>query len=152
MDTASNQFVAGAPGGFFFWTNDNASVGATLPSGSGSWTMLSDRNAKANFESVDAPALLEKLAAMPVATWNYKAQADSIRHLGPTAQDFHAAFGLGEDDKHISTVDAEGVALAGIQALYQTVVQLKQSLGERDREISELRARLSKLEAASGTR
>jgi hypothetical protein len=25
-------------------------------------------------------------------TWNWKAQAESIRHIGPMAQDFYAAF------------------------------------------------------------
>lgn len=62
------------------------------------------------------------------------------------ARDFHAAFGLGEDDKHISTVDAEGVALAGLQALYETVMQMKQSLAEKDRQIADLQSRLANLE------
>lgn len=53
--------------------------------------------------------------------------------LGATAQDFHAAFGFGEDDKHMSIVNAEGVALSAIQALYQTVT------------ITELRARLARM-------
>lgn len=148
-DTGPGQFVAIAPGGVWFYTASDESSGVTLASGSGSWSNLSDRNAKANFLAVDPSALLEKLAAMPVATWKYKTQDDAIRHLGPTAQDFHAAFGLGEDDKHISTVDAEGVALAGIQALY---AEMKQSLAEKDREIEDLRNRLARLEQASSGR
>jgi hypothetical protein len=91
---------------------------------------VSDRNAKANFSAVDGQTVLSRLAALPIATWNYKAQPDSIRHMGPTAQDFSAAFGLGEDDRHISTVDAQGVALAAIQALYQTVVELRSRLAQ----------------------
>lgn len=159
QDTAASQFVAAAPGGFYFYTSQNGSLGsgATLPSGSGSWSSLSDRNAKANFLAIDPSSLLKKLAAMPVATWNYKTQDDSIRHLGPTAQDFHEAFGLGEDDKHISTVDAEGVALAGIQALYQTVTVLQRNLAElrstiadKDQQIAELRERLSHVEESAG--
>jgi hypothetical protein len=151
QDTGLDQFVALASGGFYFYTSTGGSSGsgAVLPAGSGSWSSLSDRNAKANFLSIEASSLLEKLAAMPVATWNYKSQADSIRHLGPTAQDFRAAFGLGEDDKHISTVDAEGVALAGVQALY---AELKHSLAEKNREIEELRARLARLEQSSAGR
>jgi len=150
QDTAANQFVAAAAGGFYFYTSDEAASGsgAVLAAGSGSWSSLSDRNVKANFLSIDSHSLLEKIAAMPISTWNYKTQAESVRHLGPTAQDFRAAFGLGEDDKHISTVDAQGVALAGIQALYQTVTQLKQNLADRDREIDDLRARLADLEQA----
>ncbi len=168
QDTNNDQLVARAFGGFFFLTDSSQGMtgtGATLPAGSGSWSSLSDRNVKANFLSVDTASLLEKLAAMPIATWNYKSQAESIRHLGPTAQDFHEAFGLGEDDKHISTVDAQGVALAGIQALYQTVTGLKQSLAEtqqslaelqqslaeKDREIVELRSHVERLEQSAGT-
>jgi hypothetical protein len=52
------------------------------------------------------------------------------------AQDFRAAFGLGEDDKHIATVDADGVALAAIQGLNQKL----------ERENAELKARLERLE------
>jgi hypothetical protein len=37
------------------------------------------------------------------------------------SQDFHAAFGVGTDDKHIATVDAEDVALAAIQGLNEVV-------------------------------
>ena len=117
-----------------------------LASGSGSWSSLSDREAKANFSSVDSQAILARLAALPIATWNYKAQPDSVRHMGPMAQDFSTAFGLGEDDRHISTVDAQGVALAAIQALYQTVTDLKKDLGDKDRQIVELRSRLAQLE------
>jgi chaperonin GroEL (HSP60 family) len=57
---------------------------------------------------------------MPVQAWNYKTQEASIRHIGPMSQDFYAAFAVGEDNKHINTVDAFGVALAAIQGLYQT--------------------------------
>ena len=138
-DTGPNSFVARASGGFTLYTAPSASTGATLAAGSGSWSSLSDRDAKANFSVVDGQALLARLAALPIATWNYRAQPDSVRHMGPTAQDFYAAFGLGEDEKHISTVDAQGVALAAIQALYQTVTEQKQ-------QIVELRSRLAQLE------
>jgi hypothetical protein len=73
-------------------------------------------------------------------TWNYKAQPDSVRHIGPMAQDFYAGFGLGEDDRHISTIDAEGVALAAIQEIY------RDSLA-KDAEIASLTAEVEKLKA-----
>jgi hypothetical protein len=135
-DTGPNQFVARATGGFTFYTDPTNSTGATLAPGSGSWSTLSDRNVKANFMLVDGEAILKRLAAMPIETWNYKAQADDVRHMGPMAQDFREAFGLGEDEKHISTVDAQGVALAAIQALYQ----------EKQQEVSQLQDRLTALE------
>ena len=81
---------------------------------------------------------------------HYKAQAREIRHMGPVAQDFRAAFGLGEDDKHISTVDADGVALVAIQALYRQVKQLQQerdALAEQlQRQGTDFQERLTRLE------
>jgi len=135
-DTGSNQFVVRASGGVTFYTAPGPPTGATLPPGSGSWSSLSDRNVKANLMGVDGHDILERLASLPIATWNYKTQAESVRHLGPMAQDFRQAFGLGEDETHISTVDSEGVALAAIQALYQ----------EKQQEVSQLKDRLTMLE------
>jgi len=43
-------------------------------------------------------------------------QDPSIQHMGPRAQDFYAAFGIGEDDTHISTSDADGAAQAVSEA------------------------------------
>jgi hypothetical protein len=53
---------------------------------------------------------------MPIQRWNMKSQDASIRHIGPMAQDFHAAFAVGEDNRHINSVDADGVALAPFKA------------------------------------
>jgi len=82
---------------------------------------------------VDARAVLEAVASLPITTWNYKANDDSIRHMGPMTQDFREAFGLGASETMIETIDPDGVALAAIQGLHQVVV-------ERDAEIAELRA------------
>jgi len=102
----------------------------------------SDRNVKGNFADVDARDILARLSAIPIETWNYKRQDPSVRHIGPMAQDFYATFGVGEDDRHINTVDASGVSLAAIQALYQIVQQ-------KDAQVAELEARLEVLEQAS---
>ncbi len=77
----------------------------------------SDKYAKENFAAIDQKTVLERLAAMPISTWNFIENDNKTKHLGPMAQDFYAAFGLGADDKHISTVDADGVAFAAIQEL-----------------------------------
>jgi hypothetical protein len=103
-------------------------------------------------------ALLADLAALPIFTWNYKAQPTTVRHLGPMAQDFHAVFGLGEDEKHISAVDSEGVALAALQALYKLsqekdskIEELTQVLREKSHYLEELESRVTRLEGlASG--
>ena len=59
---------------------------------------------------VNGQAVLARLAEVPITTWNYETQDPTIRHMGPMAQDFHAAFGLGESERHIPTIDADGVA------------------------------------------
>jgi hypothetical protein len=66
-----------------------------------------------------------------------------VRHIGPVAQDFHAAFNVGADDKHIATVDADGVALAAIQGLHAL-------LKEKDTRIASLEERLAALEKRLG--
>ncbi len=137
--SAANQFVVRASGGATFYTNASLTTGASLAAGSGSWSSLSDRAAKTGLVAVNPKAVLDRLAAMPIYEWSYQAQGPGVRHLGPTAQDFRAAFGLGEDDRHISTVDADGVALAAIQALHQENRELKARL-------QALEARLAALE------
>jgi hypothetical protein len=144
--TTGNQFVARASGGVVFYSNPGMSSGVFLYPGGGAWGTLSDRNAKENVEPVDGRAVLDKLCAVPLATWNYKTQDKSIRHIGPMAQDFAAAFGVGEDDKHIATVDADGVALAAIQGLNRKVEEQRSQLEQKQTEITELRARLERLE------
>lgn len=142
--TADNQFIARSAGGVWFYTNSGLTSGARLNPGANAWSSVSDRNAKENFAPVKSRDLLEKLEAIPIETWNYKSQDRSIRHIGPMAQDFHKAFGVGEDNKHISTIDAEGVALAAIQGLYQVIK-------EKDAEIAGLKSRIGGLETEIGT-
>jgi len=103
----------------------------------------SDCNLKEHIEPVDTHAMLTKLAALPVATWNYIADDPGVRHMGPMAQDFAATFGLGADDRHIHVIDASGVALASLQALHELVQ-------EQGRQIALLRAELSRMRDGSG--
>jgi len=141
--STNDQFTVRASGGVRFFTATNATAGAELAPGSGSWSMLSDRNAKENFIPANGREILEKVAALPLATWNYKAQDKSIRHLGPMAQDFKAAFNLGENHTTITTVDADGVALAAIQGLNQ---KLEEQLKIKDAHIEALQRRMERLE------
>ena len=135
-----NQFTIRASGGIRMYTNTALTSGVQVPAGGGAWSSVSDRNLKENFASVDGRDVLRRLANIPITAWNYKSQDDSVRHMGPVAQDFSAAFGLGEDDVSISTVDADGVALAGLQGAYQL-------LQEKDAQIISLEARVAALEA-----
>lgn len=147
--TAINQFGARCIGGARFISaidgSGNPTAGVTLAPGGGSWSSLSDRNFKANFQPVEGAELLTKLGQLPISTWNYTAQDVSIRHIGPTAQDFYSAFGVGEDDRHITTIDADGVALAAIQALYRTNREQEAQLRELKGELKELQNLIQKL-------
>jgi hypothetical protein len=98
----------------------------------------SDRNAKENFQPVNPRAVLEKVAALPITTWTYKEMPDG-RHMGPMAQDFHAAFGLGGSDKTITTIDPDGVALAAIQGLDQKVEEKEARIAILEKELAELK-------------
>jgi hypothetical protein len=108
--------------------------------------VVSDRNAKKNFQSVDTVAMLEKLAAIPIERWNYQWEKDSdVPHLGPMAQDFKGAFYPGRDDKTISMLEFDGVALAALQGLNQKLEEkdveiqaLKQSVAELKQLVSQL--------------
>ena len=79
---------------------------------------------------------------MPISEWSYNDEP-SARHIGPMAQDFHAAFGVGETDTCIPTVDANGIALAAIQALNQRLERLEM-------ESRELRAQNATLQREVG--
>jgi hypothetical protein len=103
-----------------------------LPAGLSSWSTISDHAAKENFESIDTHEILRQVGELPLAAWNYRSDPNQRRCIGPVAQDFHAAFGLG-DTVTINSIDMDGVALAAIQALYE--------------ENQELKARLERLEA-----
>jgi len=146
----ADQFVVRATGGYWLFSGVDASgtptSGVTLAAGSGTWGSWCDRNSKANFVPVHPRAVLEKVAALPISTWNYIAQDPSIRHMGPMAQDLYAAFGLGEDDKHIGTIDADGVALAAIQGLHEIVQEKDTELSTLRKQNAQLQERLSALE------
>jgi hypothetical protein len=106
----------------------------------------SDRNVKTDFEAVDCRQILATVAALPITEWAY-IKAPGVRHVGPMAQDFHAAFGLGEDDKHITTVDRGGVALAAIQGLNQKVEEEGAALKAKDVRIAALEQDVAELKA-----
>jgi hypothetical protein len=108
----------------------------------------SDRNAKENLAAVDCQGVLNRAVSIPILSWNFTNDASGGRHIGPMAQDFYAAFGVGPDDKHIATVDADGVALAAIQGLHQFVKTQQAELAAKDREIQSLSQRLAAVEAA----
>ena len=135
--TQNNRFRVRATGGVTFVTDvspvsDNPTWLCVTEAGSG-WACASDRNQKQNLRQLDGQAVLERLVEMPVFAWNPKGRNAHVNHYGPTAQDFHAAFGLGDDDKLIGSQDADGVALAAIQGLNAKVEAERDAKGHRDR-------------------
>lgn len=158
FDPKVRQYEPSAP------SNSSGSSGSTgVGSGGGTYCTCnkvctcipvpSDRNAKEAFETTDPLLILQRLSELPIQTWNYKWNDAAIRHIRPMAQDFAAAFAVGEDDKHICPVDAQGVALAAIQGLYRIVKEkyaqtesLQEQLRQQQAENQELKARVELLE------
>jgi hypothetical protein len=145
--TTANEFSARSTGGARFVsaidTGGIPIAGVELPSGGGAWSSLCDRNAKENLAAINPREVLDKVSRLSIATWNYKSQDAAIRHIGPMAQDFAAAFQVGENERRITTVDADGVALAAIQGLNQ---KLEATVKEKDAKIQALESRLAKVE------
>jgi hypothetical protein len=148
----SNEFLVRAAGGTVFYSNAAMTTGVVLLSGTSGWQPVgvSDENRKTDFRDLDGEQVLGKLAALPVREWRYTTQDAGIRHVGPTAQDFRAAFGLGESDVRIGSVDADGIALAGVKALDARTRATNGALARQNelltREVADLRARLARLE------
>ena len=95
----------------------------------GALTQNSDKNNKMAIVPVDHNEILDKLAALPISAWTYKNDAEAgIRHIGPMAQDFYAAFETGAGPTGISTIDTSGVALAAIKALSEENAVLRARL------------------------
>jgi hypothetical protein len=107
---------------------------------------VSDRNQKKNIAPVDAAAILEKVGRLPISSWTYLKEPADVRHLGPMAQDFRASFGLGDDDRTYFAVDAQGVALAAIQALDHLVTTQELRIEKLERENRDLARRLRALD------
>lgn len=110
----------------------------------------SDRNLKENFASVNPMTVLAKVTSMPITTWNYKDDPAKL-HLGPMAQDFYGAFGIGEDDKTITFLDEGGVALAAIQGLNQKMEEKDAKIQSLEKELAELKSLVQSLAAKSGS-
>lgn len=149
--SADNQFVVKAQRIWLGSTTNvtatagryiETSTGAHLSAG-GAWVSSSDSSKKHRWEEVDGETMLAKLTAMPIRTWSYREEPDSVRHLGPTAQDFRSAFGLGDSDKAIASVDGDGVALAAAKALEQRTTLLLDEVASLRAELASLRAELA---------
>jgi|GEM_PF-2210943 len=132
-NTTNFKFVSGHGAGYVLYSNFTETTGVQCNSGSGTWSSVSDRNLKTNITELDYSSILRKLDSIEIPSWSYIAQTvkgqetqglsresiyqKDIYHVGPMAQDFYGAFGLGIDDKHVTALDLAGVSLVGVKAL-----------------------------------
>jgi hypothetical protein len=137
-----NSFEVAVYGPIVFYDGPNG-AGCNLTAGGGSWNCSSDRNLKDNIVPIDSRSVLERVARLPITQWKMKAEPAGRKHIGPMAQDFYAAFGLGDSDRYIALGDGQGVALAAVQALYQAVQ-------ERDGQIRKLKQQLQVIRETDG--
>lgn len=152
----ADQFVARFLNGYFLLTSGNLNdgngsvrTGVKIGRGQNSWATLSDSTKKERFRPIIHADLLRRIGAMNLTTWNYKGQ-QGIRHYGPMAQDFYAAFGsdgLGQIgcDTLIYSHDLAGVTFTAIQALIRENQNLKT-------ENTQLKSSLDRLEYATTAR
>ena len=163
LSQTDNEFRVRAKGGIALRTAGdgnsapgvNGNTGCDLAAGSGSWSCASSRYVKENFSDVDGEGVLAKISAMPVTTWNYITEDRAVRHMGPVAQDFYAAFALGTDSASIGMIDINGVNLAAVKALEQRTADLKaaqEQLADKAKRIDVLEERVARLEQALAKR
>jgi len=137
VSTAANGNTPGAGG----------NVGCDLTVAVPSWTCASSRTVKENFRTVDGEDVLARIRAMPITTWNMIGGGREVRHLGPVAEDFYQAFGLGIGETTIGMGDIDGVNLAGVKALEARTQHLQQELDARTAEVGQLRGDVAELRA-----
>ncbi len=144
-NTANNEFAARATGGFRFRTNLTGTTGCNLPAGSGVFNCTSSRTTKENFQLINGNDVLARLRKIPVSTWNYISEGQQVRHMGPMAEDFYQAFGLGTSNIAIGVQDLAGVSLAAVKALDARTTELQQ----RTTEVEQLRNEVDALRNAN---
>ncbi len=140
-------------------TNNTNGNGAHLTTG-GVWTNGSSRSFKERFVQYRPAEVLEKILQLPVEGYFYKGTQEY--HITPMAEDFYRLFGTGvheiietdstgqlvrrpnpDVDKYLAASDVAGVALLGIQALYEENAQLRQRVSDLETENTQLRQQIS---------
>jgi hypothetical protein len=145
-NSANNSFQTRAAGGYRLYSNATMTTGVSISPGGGSWNVISDRNRKEQFRDVEGEEILARIRQVPVTTWRYRDETDrTVRHIGPMAQDWHAAFGFNADDRTINMSDLDGVNLAAAKALDARTTELRTENAGLREEIAALRAENQRL-------
>ncbi|WOT06304.1 tail fiber domain-containing protein [Shewanella youngdeokensis] len=140
-DTTKNTvwLISNAPTGLNFVLHDKTTDTITTPliiENNGDITVAgvvnqsSSRLLKDNISEVNYDSILKSIDALAINHWSYIKDKGKVTHIGPMAQDFYSAFNVGSDEKHISSVDSNGISLAAIKALYQKVKDLESKITE----------------------
>jgi trimeric autotransporter adhesin len=145
--SANNQFMSRFAGGYRLWTNAVMTNSCAIAAGGTSWVCSSSRALKENFTPVDGEELLARIRGVELNRWTLIGDPARTPHLGPFAEDFHAAFGLGDDPKAIGHQDIDGVNFGGVKALDARTVQMQSRMDEQARQIEQLQADKAALEA-----
>src|SRR5204863_10055343 len=111
---------------------------------------ICDRTLKCDIEPIGPFAVLDTVSRLPISTWTYKSDPTGVRHMGPMAQDFKAAFGLGDTDRGYYSVDAHGVSIAAIQALYELELEQSRRIDRLETENASLRHQMESLDSTAG--
>jgi hypothetical protein len=127
--SADNQLTMRFIGGYRLWSSyPDSTAGVYMRHGQNGWSAYCDRNKKENFKKLDFEEVLKKIDKIPVTEWNYKG-LDTIKYIGPMAQDFWQAFQLGGTDSlGINTICIDGVNMAAIKGLIQRTNELNTTL------------------------
>ncbi len=147
QSTTANEFVVRASGGTVFYTNSSLTSGASLFAGAGAWASISDVNKKEHFTKVNKEEILHKISKLDISEWNYKSQAEQIRHVGPMAQDFYEAFQLGNNNTTITTTDIDGINMLGIQALAEQAAIQSEKINQLEEKLEALLLENKQLES-----
>jgi len=128
--------------------------------GSSGWNCAYPAAARKHAAAADPRAVLEKLTALPEWRYQLKGETDGAWYLGPTGEDFKAAFDLGGGDSTmIDDANLHGVALTAIAGLDRKLIDdeakiaaltadnaaMKQTLAEEKNEMASLRAAVDRL-------
>ena len=143
MSIRKTGLVTMGPGGklnFVLDPSGNLTIDGTV-------TQNSDRHSKEAFQPVDCQEILQGVIRLPITIWRYKDDPQGVRHIGPVSQDFRKEFHMGKDNKSIAAVDADGVALAAIQALNQRIDKLAASVAKKDQALANAEQRIAELES-----
>lgn len=151
-NTAADQFMVRAAGGYVFYSTHDLTMGVELLPGGGSWSMVSDRNKKRNINLLSPTAFHAAYDSLTVSSWNYI--GNSTLHIGPMAQDFYSAFGVGEKPYYINMIDSDGATFLGIKMLHEElkdtpsaeeVEKIENEIDKEKKELEKIEERINQL-------